>query len=221
MIVWDEVETLGAEALSRKVDEIHETVLNLAATCGIFHGMNEALGDVAIAPRKASHAIGVIQYDLINVLVIRLCALCEQGAIVKPDDASIAVLMTALDNQGLKDRLIEKDRRWRRAMLSRSSTHPDAPSNIATLIERWERLQGKADSMRRVRHLRNKKLGHVTVGFAKENSAVLQALWTLIEYTLDVAESIYLVFTETKYRYRDVIDNHREDGRALIEALRS
>ena len=74
--------------------------------------------------------------------------------------------------------------------------------------------------MRRVRHLRNKKLGHVTVGFAKENRAVLQELWTLIEHTLDVAESIRLVFARTEYRYGDVVDGHKADGRALIEALR-
>lgn len=221
MIVRDEAETLGAVALSRKVAEVHLAVLNLAATCGIFHGMNDALGEAKIAPRKPSHAIGVIQYDLINVLVIRVCALCEQGMQVRPDDASMAILMKALGNQELKDRLIEKDRRWRRAMISRSSTHPDASLNICTLIERWNRLQGEGDSMRRVRHLRNKKLGHVTIGFAKENRAVLQELWTLIEHTLDVAESIHLVFAETEYRYREVIDSHRVDGRALIETIRS
>ena len=219
MIVRDEAETLEAEAFSRKVDEVHLAVLNLATTCGIFHGMNDALGEERIVSRKPSHAVGVIQYDLIHVLVIRLCALCDHG--MRPDDASMAALMKALDNQELKDRLIEKDRRWRRATLSRSSTHPDASLNICTLIERWNRLQGEGDSMRRVRHLRNKKLGHVTVGFAKENRAILQELWTLIEHTLDVAESIRLVFVGTEYRYRDVVDGHKADGRALIEALRS
>ncbi|WP_438274902.1 hypothetical protein [Nitrobacter sp.] len=89
----------------------------------------------------------------------------------KVDDASIAVLMKALDNQELKGRLTEKDRRWRGAMLSRSSDYPDASSNISTLIERWERLQGEGDSTRRVRHLRNKKLGHVTIGCKSEVSA--------------------------------------------------
>ena len=70
MIVRDEADTLGAEALSRKVDEVHLAALNLAATCGIFHGINDAVGEERIASRKPSHAIGVIQYDLIHVLVI-------------------------------------------------------------------------------------------------------------------------------------------------------
>ncbi len=211
---------LGAEALSGKVDEVHLAVLNLAATYGVFHGMNDAIGQERMASGKPSHAIRVIQYDLIHVLVIRVCALCDEGARAKPDDASIAVLMKALDNQELKGRLTEKDRRWRRAMLSRPPSHADARSSIEILMERWEQLQAEDDSMRRVRHLRNKKLGHVTDGFEKENSAVLQELWTLIERMFDVAESIRLVFASDEYLYRDVVNGHKADGRALIEALR-
>lgn len=43
----------------------------------------------------------------------------------------------------LQDRLLEKDRRWHRAMLSRSQTHPDAPLKIDMLMERWNRLQSR------------------------------------------------------------------------------
>lgn len=31
---------------------------------------------------------------------------------------------------------------------------------------------------------------------------------------------IQLVFAQTEYRYQEVIDSHKKDGRALIEALR-
>lgn len=216
-----EAKTLGVESLSSKVEEIHIAVLNLAASYGVFHGLNDALGEGSIASRKSSHAIGVIQYDLIHVLVIRFCALCEDGARARPDDASIAVLMKALDDQELKGRLIERERRWHHAMLSRSPTHPNAPSNIDILVARWERLRGEEDSMRRVRHLRNKKISHVTDGFEKKHSAVLQELWTLIDQTFDVAESIQGVFFGREHRYRDTVTEHKAEGRALIESLRS
>lgn len=219
MIVGSEASAQAEEAFLKKVDEIHQAVLHLAASYGIFHGMNDAFGGRSIAPRKASHAIGVIQYDLVNVLVVRLCALCEQGGMAKPDDASMAVLMKEIDNQALRDRLAEKDRRWSRALLSRSPKYRDARSNVAILMERWEKLQSVGESLRRIRHLRNKKIGHVTIGFEKEDLVLFQELWTLIEHTFDLAESIQLVLAGTEYRYRAVVDSHKEDGRALIEAL--
>lgn len=220
MIVVGKEIALAVDVFSKKADEIHLAVLNLAASYGIFHGMNEALKDGRIASRKPSQAIGVIQNDLIHIMVVRVCSLCDQGA--RSDDASMAVLMKALDDHHmLRDWLIEKDRRWRRAMLSRSPKYRDAPSNISILMERWEKLLSEGESLRKIRHLRNKKLGHLTTGFEKKDRAVLKELWTLLEYAFDVAESIRAVFVGDEYRYRNVVEGYKADGRGLIEALHS
>lgn len=207
------------ESISEMVTEIHVAALNLASTYGIFHGMNDAIGDEKIPSGRPSQAIAVIQNDLIHTIAFRVCALCEESN--RRDDANMSVVLKSLDDQKFCDALIEKDRRWRAKVLPRPTTHPDAAFNIQSLRERWANLKGKRESMDRIRHLRNKKLGHVTVGFQKENRAVLHELWTLAKETLSVAEGIRLVFADTDCRYHEAIDSYHRDGRALIDALRT
>ena len=207
------------ESLSQKVTEIHIAALNLAITYGIFHGMNDALGEQKVASGRSSQAIAVIQNDLIHTMIFRVCALCEASD--RRDDANMSVVLKSLDDQQFRTTLIERDRRWRAKVLHRATTHPDAESNIQSLEERWASLQSKGESLGRIRHLRNKKLGHVTVGFQKENRAVLLELWTLVKDALGVAEGIQLVFAETDCHYKQTIDSHHKDGRALIDALRT
>jgi hypothetical protein len=206
------------ESLSQMLTEIHIAALNLAATYGVFHGMNDAFSEGGIESKRPSHAIGVIQSDMIHTIAFRLCALCEEST--KPDDANMSVALKSLDNPSFCNALIEKDRRWRAKMLRRATTHPDAETNIRLLRERWACLQSKPESLNRIRHLRNKKLGHVTVGFQKENHAMLHELWTLVNAALSVAEGIQLVFAGTDCHYQETIDSYHQDGRALIDALR-
>lgn len=202
------------------VTEIHVAALDLAASYGVFHGMNDAFRDGKIHAKGPSHAIGVIQNDLVRLIAVRLCALCEESTRPRRDDANMSVVLTRLDDQDFCDALIEKDRRWRTKVFPRASTFPDAASNIQKLRERWGNLKSNSDALEKVRHLRNKKLGHVTVGFQKENHALLHELWTLVQAALRVAEGIRLVFDETDCRYQEIIDSHHRDGKELIDVLR-
>lgn len=94
VIVRDEAAALEAGALSRKVDEVHLAVLNLAATCGIFHGMNDAIGEEGIASRK--------QYDLIHVLV--RAVFCLHFAKFRDTDTRLESMSAAQQTEWLASR---------------------------------------------------------------------------------------------------------------------
>ena len=126
------------ESLSEMVAEIHITALDLAATYGVFHGMNDAFARGKIELKKPSHAIAVIQNDLIRSIAFRLCALCEKSD--RHYDANMSVVLKSLDDPTFCDRLIDRDQRWRAKVL-RTSTYPDAASNIQTLKARWANLK--------------------------------------------------------------------------------
>jgi hypothetical protein len=77
----------------------------------------------------------VIQSDLLQLLVIRVCALCE-AVQNRADDASIAVLVSAVGDQKVRAGLIAADERWRagigpraerRASVARQTRHPPKP----------------------------------------------------------------------------------------------
>ncbi|WP_441232561.1 AbiU2 domain-containing protein [Bradyrhizobium sp. 1200_D9_N1_1] len=206
------------ETLSEMVTEIHLASLDLAASYGVFHGMNDALGQGRVESGGPSQAVGVIQGDLIRMVAFRVCALCEESK--RRDDANISLVLKALDDPSFCEALIAKDRLWRAKVLARASMVPDAASNMRSLRERWDTLKSNSESLDRIRHLRNKKLGHVTVGFQKENRALLHELWTLVKATLRVAEGIQLVFAQTDCRYQEAIDSYHRNGRALIDGLR-
>jgi hypothetical protein len=106
--------------LTDKAEAVHIAALNLANTLGIFHGINDALEDGQVGGSEA-RAINVIQFDLPQLLVIRVCALCEEAQ-NRADDASIAVLVSVVTRPEVRAGLIYSDERWRAAIGPRAET---------------------------------------------------------------------------------------------------
>ena len=204
------------ETLLTKADAVHVAALNLASTLGIFHGINDVLRERQLRGRP-SHAVGTIQFDLLQIMVIRVCALCEGGR--RPDDASMPVLLGVLNDRRLREVLIEKDRRWRKNTMYRIPAGRDAAANIRSLKIRWAALKRNESSLTKLRHLRNKQLGHVTIGFEKNHRALLKELWTLTDRALSVARYIRLVFHQIDCDYQDARASLQKDGKALVDTL--
>ena len=77
------------EHLQTKADAVHRAARNLSMTYGVFHGINTVSDKPLINPHVAE-AINGIQHDLLHLMAIRVCALCDPGP--RPDDASIIAL---------------------------------------------------------------------------------------------------------------------------------
>ncbi len=153
------------------------------------------------------------------MMVIRVCALCEE-IIRATDDASMFFLIDALKDEAVANALIEKGRRWREKIGYRLTTHSDAAADIASLRQKWDSLIGDNQKpLKNIRHHRNKNIGHITIGFDKENREILANLYKLIRDSLDVASSVRLVFRQENVFYLETIASHQKDGGGLIGAL--
>jgi hypothetical protein len=77
-------------ALREKAEAAHIASMNLATTLGIFHGIN----GVAVRPEvrgPAVPAINAVQHDLLQLLAIRVCALCDEPTKDYPEFGRLAL----------------------------------------------------------------------------------------------------------------------------------
>lgn len=205
--------------LKDKAESVHIAAMNLATTVGIFHGLNGAFR-THVLRGQSSYAVGSIQFDLLQIMAMRVCALCEPlQDRVRPDDASIAVIMHALEHEPLREYLIERDRKWRKKMEYRVVGYAEANGHIKSLKLRWAALQRHEKSITKLRHFRNKQLGHVTTGFDKSNMSLLRDLWRLADRSLSVAGHVRLVFHDQEWDYQDSANNMRDDAQAMMQIL--
>ena len=207
------------EILKEKAEAVHVAAMNLATTLGIFHGVNNSRLRTSVEG-NAAQAVNAIQFDLLQLLVIRVCAICEapvKGS--RPDDAALFVLLEALNNIDVRNHLIETDRRWHEKMQHRLRTRPEAARNIKSLKLRWSALKRHGRSLAKLQHFRNKQLGHVTVGFERSKVVLLKELWTVADQALNVARYVRLVFHQQDWDYRGSSVASRADGRALVTEL--
>jgi len=205
--------------LKAKAESVHIAAMNLATTVGVFHGLNGAFR-THVLRGQSSYAVGSIQFDLLQIMVVRVCALCEPlQDRLRPDDASMAVIMRELEHKPLREYLIEKDRRWHKGMEHRIVGHLEVNGHIKSLKLRWAALQRHEKSIAKLRHFRNKQLGHVTTGFDKSNISLLRELWRLADRSLSVAGHIRLVFHDQAWDYQDSVSNMREDAQAMMQIL--
>ena len=207
------------EILGKKAEAVHIAAMNLSTTLGIFHGVNKARLRTSVRG-KAAQAINAIQFDLLQLLVIRVCAICEAPAKgSRPDDASLSVLLDALNNIDVRNHLVETDRRWHEKMQHRLRTRPEVGRNIKSLKLSWSALKRHDSSLAKLQHFRNKQLGHVTVGFERSKGVLLKELWAVAEQALNVARYVRLVFHRQDWDYRGSSVATRADGRGLIAEL--
>lgn len=97
----------------KKAEIIHRFAENLAQTWGVFHGINETGKKLAVEG-DAAMALSTILFDQLQVMVIRLCALCSSGT--RKEDASIGDLVDGLSDKRFQQFLVEREQKWRDAV---------------------------------------------------------------------------------------------------------
>jgi hypothetical protein len=204
--------------LMNKAEAVHIAALNLANTLGVFHGINDALEDGQVGGPEV-RAINVIQSDLLHLLVIRVCALCE-AAQSRADDASIAVLVRAVADQKIRAGLIAADERWRAGVGPRAERRASVGQSIGALKGRWTAVTSHPDTLERLYHFRNKRLGHVTVANELNQKSQLRELWLTARNILSAARQVRLVFYQEDYDYLKCSSRAEVVGGQLMNALK-
>jgi hypothetical protein len=206
------------EMLKVKAEAVHIAALHLSNTLGIFHGINNSF-DGGLLGGPEIRAINVIQSDLLHLLVIRVCALCT-SAQNRPDDASIMGLIDALQDQEIRQGLIDADKRWRAAIGYRAERCTNVQKSIGMLKRRWSPISSQPEVLERLRHFRNKRLGHVTVAAKPNQEAQLIELWRMARKALSAARQIRLVFHREDFNYLQSSSRAEVVGRKLIIAIK-
>jgi hypothetical protein len=204
--------------LMNKAEAVHLAALNLANTLGVFHGINDALEDGQVGGSEA-RAITVIQSDLLHLLVIRVCALCE-AAQSRADDASIAVLVSAVADQKIRAGLIVADERWRAGIGPRAERCASVGQSIGALKGRWTAVTSHPEILKRLYHFRNKRLGHVTVANLLGQESQLRELWLTARKVLSAARQVRLVFYREDFDYLKSSSRAAAFGGQLVNALK-
>jgi hypothetical protein len=97
---------------NRKAEIVHRFAENLAQTLGVFHGINQT-GQKLDIDGEPSGALGTILFDQLQMMVLRICALCDKGT--RDDDASLGELVRGLSDPVFQQFLIERERNNGRA----------------------------------------------------------------------------------------------------------
>ncbi len=206
------------ENLQEKAEAVHVAALNLSRTLGVFHGINNAVERGALAAAEI-RAIDIIQFDLLNLLLIRVCALCFSNQSERPDDASIDRLVSALRDQALCGKLADDDARWRANIGPRAERCATVQKSIETLQSNWQLIMSQPEVWKRLNHFRNKRLAHTTVAEKPPQEAQLMELWNMARNALNSARQVRLIFFREDFDYLQWCADAESAGRSLIEAI--
>jgi hypothetical protein len=206
--------TSELERVVRMTDAVHLAALNLATTYGVFHGVNSA-PQLPVINNRVIRAISSIQHDLLHLMAIRVCALCDYGP--KPDDASIPAVERRITSD-LRQRLIAEDVQWR-AKIGPRAARISVSAAIANLRRQRTTLAKRDAELKRIKHFRNKLLAHVTVGHDPSNTVVLRDVWMLTRISLAAARSLRLIFHKKDLDYSAEARRAKGTGKALAEAI--
>lgn len=204
-----------AERLRATAEVTHVAALNLAVTYGVFHGINSARTLPVRSPQIAA-AINSIQNDLLHLMAVRVCALCEHGP--RPDDASLLALERKI-TPAIKAHLIAADQRWRATVGLRATKVTDVGKGIAGLRRQRTTLRTHAPALKRAKHFRDKLLAHVTAGHDPNNQVILRDLWKLTRIALSAARSLRLALQRHDWDYLAEARRAESTGRALVKAV--
>jgi hypothetical protein len=196
-------------------EAVHRAALNLSMTYGAFHGINSVSGKPLINTQVAE-AINSIQHDLLHLMAVRLCALCDHGP--RPDDASVIVLERGI-TPAIRKQLIADDQQWRRAIGPRAARVTDVAHSIANLRRQRTSLLSQNAELASIKHFRDKLLAHVTVGHGNSNVVRLGALWKLTRTVLIAARSVRLIFHRSDLEYLKEARSAERQGRELAKAI--
>lgn len=158
----------------KKADIIHHFAENLAQTLGVFHGINET-GKKLKVEGNFSRAMNTILFDQLQLMIIRVCALC--GKSTKPDDASLEELVEGITQPSFQLFLVEKELKWQNAYPHRMKTVGEIPRFSRALKARWSILSAETDALARIKHYRNKVLAHATTGLDPTSKGAIAKFW--------------------------------------------
>jgi hypothetical protein len=201
---------------SRKADIIHHFAENLAQTLGVFHGINDT-GTKLRLEGEFVGALDTILFDQLQMMVVRLCALCGSGN--RDDDASLGELVAGLSDPAFQRFLVEKEKQWEQAVGYRAGTVGEIPKFIKILKTRWSALKAKTDALERIRHYRNKVLAHATTGLDPNNKVVIRDIWHISRLALSVAKYVRLILARHEWNYLEHAAAGKARGRCLVVAL--
>ena len=209
-----------AELFQRYTDKakvIHDFAENLAQTLGVFHGMNETGRNVGLEGDPAG-ALGTILFDQLQMMVLRICALCDNGT--RDDDASLGELVRGLSDPPFQQFLIAKEKRWEQAVgFNRAGATGEIPLHTKTMKTRWTVLNSETEALARIRHYRNKVLAHATTGLDQEQKVLIRDIWRVSRLVLSVAKHVRLVLEREEWSYLEHSADGRARGKALVLAL--
>jgi hypothetical protein len=210
-----QVPAFDLEQLKTVANAVHLAALNLAMTYGVFQGINSAPTRPVISS-DVIKAINFIQHDLLHLMAIRLCALCDDGQ--RPDDASIVLLSRRITPE-IRRQLITNDKQWRAAIGARAQRVTDVARSISNLRRQQSALRSQGASLKKVRRFRDKLIAHVTVGHRASNRVELGELWKLTRTTLAAARSARLIFERLDQNYLKEARIAKRYGSELARAV--
>ncbi|MGJ5094353.1 hypothetical protein ACQR1V_03385 [Bradyrhizobium oligotrophicum] len=201
----------------KKAEIIHHFAENLAQTLGVFHGINENGLKLAIEGEPVV-ALGTILFDQLQLMIIRICALCDKGS--RDDDASLFELVAGLSDPDFQRFLITKEERWMQSVdRHRTGTIGAIPRYTKKMQIRWSSLQREQEALDRIKHYRNKVLAHATTGLDPGRKVLIKDIWRVSRLVLSVSKYVRLLLEREEWDYLKHSRDAREHGKALIQAL--
>jgi hypothetical protein len=152
-------------------------------------------------------------------IVIRVCALCS-SAQDRPDDASIMGLIDALQDQEIREGLLDAGKCWRAAIGYQAERCANVQTSIGMLKRRWSHISSRPEVLERLHRFRNKRLGRVTIAAKPNQEAQLIELWRMARNALSAARQIRLVFHRENFNYLQSSSRAEVVRRKLIVAIK-
>jgi hypothetical protein len=183
--------------LCHKGNIVHHFAENLAQTLGVFHGLNET-GKKLKLECESLPAIQTLVFDQLQIMVIRLCALCATDK--QEEDAILGGIVTSLRDADLKQFLIGRETDWQ-AKLGTRAGKPVVVVSLRAMNARWTVLESETDTLNRIKHFRNKALAHATTGLDPERKVIISDVWRLSRLALSVAKYARLALEREDWNY--------------------
>lgn len=201
---------------SRRAEILHHFAENQAQTLGVFHGINETARRLAVEG-EAIGALNIVLFDLLQIMIVRVCALCDTGN--RQDDVQMSKLIEGLNEPRFREYSNEKEQRWRQAVGFRAGPAQDIDSHILALNEQWRLVSAEGDAIRRMKHYRNKALAHATTGLDADSKPIIGDIWKVSRLLLSAARCIRLILEREDWNYLEHSEDGKAYGKALVEAL--
>jgi hypothetical protein len=203
----------------KQAEIIHHFAENLAQTLGVFHGIYDTVKELDVEGEPVA-ALNIVLFDLLQIMIMRVCALCDEpNGKDKDDDVRMRLLIAGLNEPRFQKFLVEKEERWREIVSYRAGPPQHITSLIEALNDQWILVTAEKEAIRRIKHYRNKALAHATTGLDAESKPIIGDIWKLSRLLLSVAKYIRLLLERDEWDYLEHASDREASGKALVLAL--